>query len=141
MWWLYFAIGADTARHNIEHSDDPGRVARAAFTYVPVLLVAGIVVAAVADELVLAHPLGHHADLPMILTVVGGPALYVTGNMLFKYVAFGRPPLSHMVGLGLFVVLAAVASYLEPLPLSIAATMIIIIVAAWEFISMKSLRR
>ena len=91
MWWLYFAIGADTARHNIEHSDDPGRVARAAFTYVPVLLVAGIVVAAVADELVLAHPLGHHADLPMILTVVGGPALYVTGNMLFKRVAFGRP--------------------------------------------------
>jgi len=73
--------------------------------------------------------------------VVGGPALYVTGNMLFKRIAFGRLPLSHMVGLGLFVMLAAAASYLEPLPLSIAATVIIIIVAAWEFISMKSLRR
>ena len=76
MWWLYFSIGADTARHNIEHSDDPGRIARVAFTYLPVLLIAGIVVAAVADELVLAHPLGHHAEPAMILTVVGGPALY-----------------------------------------------------------------
>ena len=140
MWWLYFAVGADTARHNIEHSDDPGRVARAAFTYVPVLLVGGIVVAAVADELVLAHPLGHHAELPMILTVVGGPALYLLGNMLFKRVAFGRLPLTHMVGLALFALLAAVASHIEPLPLSCAATLVIIIVAIWEFISMKSLR-
>ena len=77
MWWLYFSIGADTARHKIEHSNDPGRIARVAFTYLPVLLIAGIVVAAVADELVLAHPVGHHAEPAMILTVVGGPALYV----------------------------------------------------------------
>ena len=140
MWWLYFSIGADTARHNIEHSNDPGRIARVAFTYLPVLLIAGIVVAAVADELVLAHPLGHHTEPAMILTVVGGPALYVTGNMLFKRIAFGRLLLSHGVGLALFALLAAVASRLEPLPLSCAATAIIVIVAAWEFVSMKSLR-
>ena len=141
MWWLYFSIGADTARRNIEHSDDPGRIARVAFTYLPVLLVAGIVVAAVADELVLAHPLGHHAETSMILTVVGGPALYVVGNMLFKRIAFGRVPLSHMVGLALFALLAAVASYLDPLPLSGAATVIMLVIAGWEFASMRSPRR
>jgi low temperature requirement protein LtrA len=137
MWWLYFNIGAEKARHDIEHSDDPGRIARIAYTYLPVLLVAGIVVAAVADELVLAHPVGHHAELPAILVIVGGPALYVVGNMLFKRISFGRLPLSHMVGLALFAALAAIAPLLDPLPLGALATAILILVAVWENVSLR----
>ena len=58
MWWLYFHIGQERAARVIEHSDDPGRFARIAFTYAHIPIVAGIVVSAVAAELVLAHPLG-----------------------------------------------------------------------------------
>jgi low temperature requirement protein LtrA len=108
-----------------------------AYTYLPVLLIAGIVVAAVADELVLAHPAGHRADLSAILVILGGPALYVTGNMLFKRISFGRLPLSHIVGLGLFVVLATASPGLGPLPLSAFATAILIVVATWENVSLK----
>ena len=43
----------------IEHADDPGRVARIAFTYAHIPIIAGIVVSAVAAELVIAHPEGH----------------------------------------------------------------------------------
>jgi low temperature requirement protein LtrA len=141
MWWLYFNIGADKARHRIEHSSDPGRIARISYTYLPVLLVAGIVVVAVGDELVLAHPTGHHADAAAILTIIGGPVLYLAGNLLFKHLSWGRLPLSHLVGLGLLVALAVVAPELEPLPLSAAATVVMIVVAAWEDISLKSPRR
>ena len=137
MWWLYFNIGAGKARHNIEHADDPGRIARVAYTYLPVMLIAGIVVGAVADEVVLAHPVGRHADLSAILVIMGGPALYVTGNMLFKRISFGRLPLSHIVGLGLFVVLATASPALGPLPLSAFATTILILVAAWENVSLR----
>ena len=137
MWWLYFNVGAESGRHKIEHSSDPGRVARLIYTYLPVLLVAGIVVTAVADELVLAHPVGHHAEMSAIFVIIGGPALYVAGNMLFKHISFGRLPPSHLTGLCLFLVLAAVSPALEPLPLSALATAILIAVAVWENVSRK----
>ena len=59
MWWLYFHIGQERGARLIEHSDDPGRVARIAFTYAHIPIVAGIVVSAVAAELMIAHPSGH----------------------------------------------------------------------------------
>ena len=37
-------------------ADDAGRLARDAFTYIHIPIVAGIIVAAVGDELVIAHP-------------------------------------------------------------------------------------
>ena len=43
-------------------SDDPGRLARSGYTYLHIPIVAGIIVAAVGDELVLHHP-GGHTDL------------------------------------------------------------------------------
>ncbi len=132
MWWLYFAVGAETARHRIEASADPGRVARIAYTYLPVLLIAGIIVTAVADELTVAHPGGHNADLATILTLIGGPALYVFGNLLFKKVTSGRTPLSHLVGLTLLLLVGLVGPYAEPLPLSIATTVILFGIAYWE---------
>lgn len=138
MWWLYFNRGAERARHNIEHSDDPGRIARIAYTYLPVLLIAGIVVVAVGDELVLAHPVGGHAELAPILTIVGGPALYVVGNMLFKRVAYGRLPLSHMIGLVLLVALGIAAPLLDPLPISVLSTIILVIIVIWENASLKA---
>ncbi len=57
MWWIYFNIGAERASRTIAASSDPGRVARLSYTYLHIPLVAGIIVAAVGDELVLAHPL------------------------------------------------------------------------------------
>ena len=58
MWWIYFDSGAQRGEHRLMHTGDPGRTARSAYTYVHIVIVAGIVVCAVADELVLMHP-GH----------------------------------------------------------------------------------
>ena len=58
MWWLYFDASAEFGTETIAGSRDPGSVARLSYTYVHPFLVAGIVLAAVADEFVLAHPAG-----------------------------------------------------------------------------------
>ena len=59
MWAVYFNIGAERASRHIASSDDPGRLARSGYTYIHILIVAGIISAAVGDELVLQHPSGH----------------------------------------------------------------------------------
>jgi low temperature requirement protein LtrA len=58
-------------------------------------LVTDIIVSAVADELILKHPAGH-ADTARVTVIIGGPVLYLTGNLLFKWLTAGWPPLSHL---------------------------------------------
>jgi len=136
MWWIYFHIGAERGSRIIAHSDDPGRIARIAYTYLHILLVAGIILVAVGDELVIAHPLGH-TDAKTAIAVVGGPACYLLGNLLFKRVTAGWYPLSHLVGLGLIAILAFFPAFLPPLGFSLTATAVLILVAAWEAISLR----
>lgn len=132
MWWIYFNVGAETGRHRIEAASDPGRLARIAYTYLPLLLIAGIIVSAAADELVLAHPLGH-AEPAVVLAVVGGPALYIFGNLMFKWVTASSIPLSHVIGLALLFVSGLFGGMLDPMPLSLITTAILFAVAFWEY--------
>ncbi|MEK3723326.1 low temperature requirement protein A [Paenibacillus sp. FSL H8-0034] len=53
MWWIYFDSSAHSGHHKITHSNDPGRLARLAYTYLHLPIAAGIIVTAVGDELVL----------------------------------------------------------------------------------------
>jgi low temperature requirement protein LtrA len=137
MWWIYFHIGAEAGSEQISKSSEPGRLARLAYTYLHMPIVAGIIVSAVADELVLKHP-GGHSDHKVILSAIGGPLLFLFGTILFKHSFRGFLQLSHGVGIIALAALAWFASALSPLMLSIVTTAILIVVAAWESISLKS---
>jgi low temperature requirement protein LtrA len=100
-------------------------------------IVAGIIVSAVADELVLKHPHGH-SDLKTVLASIGGPLLFLSGTILFKHSFRGFLQLSHGVGIIALCVLAFFAGSLSPLTLSILTTAIMIMVAVWESLSLRS---
>jgi low temperature requirement protein LtrA len=135
MWWVYFNIGAERASHTIAVSTDPGRLARLAYTYIHLPIVAGIIVTAASDELVLMHPAGH-LDAATAATTLGGPALFLLGNLLFKRITGGWWPLSHLVGLAILAATVAVLGMLSPLTLSIATTATLTLVAVWETLSL-----
>lgn len=139
MWWIYFDTGAERGLQRIAHSADPGRVARSAYTYLHMLIVGGIVVSAVADELILVHP--GHAEDAGIAVILGGPALYLLGNASFKWITNDRrgPPLSHLIGLLLLFALApfAFAHLFSALALGATTTVVLMLVAAWETIALR----
>jgi low temperature requirement protein LtrA len=135
MWWIYFNVGHERATHLIERSDDPGRIARIAFTYAHIPIVAGVVLNAVASELVVAHPEGNVAAGD-VAAIVGGPAVFLAGNLWFKSLTARLPPLSHMVGLGLLALCAAASGLTSPLGLGAATTAVLIVVAIWERVSL-----
>jgi len=139
MWWLYFDIGAERAARRLAQDKDPGRMARLAYTYFHIPIVAGIIVTAASDEMVVAHPEGP-AEWPAIAALLGGPALYLSGNLIFKRESAEYYPLSHMAGLGLLIALLPFAHHLSPLPLSLAATGTLVLVAAWELVSLRETR-
>src|SRR5689334_10393249 len=137
MWWIYFHKGAEAGSEQISKSSEPGRLARLAYTYLHMPIVAGIIVTAVADELVLKHPHGH-SDFKTVLSAIGGPLLFLVGTILFKHSFRGFLQLSHGVGIIMLCVLAWFAHDLSPLWLSILTSAIMVIVAVWESISLRS---
>ena len=137
MWWIYFHKGAEAGSELISKSSESGRLARLAYTYLHMPIVAGIILSAVADELVLKHPHGH-SDVRTVVSAIGGPLLFLVGTILFKHSIRGFLQLSHGVGIVLLAALAWFAGGLSPLWLSILTTAIMIIVAAWESLSLRS---
>jgi len=134
MWWIYFHIGAERGTRHIAESDDPGRIARLGYTYLHIPIVAGIVLCAVSDEIILAHPTGH-TGWAAAAAILGGPALYLAGNGFFKRLSFPNFPLSHQVGLAALTALVVAAPFVAPLLLAGLATAVLIVVAVWEHLS------
>ena len=136
MWWIYFHIGAEAGSEQLSGSSEPGRLARLAYTYLHMPIVAGIIVTAVADELVLKHP-GGHSDMKTVISLIGGPLLFLFGTILFKHSFRGFLQLSHGAGIVALGGLTWFASELSPLLLSILTTAIMIVVAVWESVSLR----
>ncbi len=137
MWWIYFHKGAEAGSELISKSSESGRLARSAYTYLHMPIVAGIVLSAVADQLVLTHPTGH-SDIRTVVSAIGGPLLFLVGTILFKQTIRGFLQLSHGAGIIALVVLAWFAKGLSPLMLSALTTALLIVVAVWESMSLRS---
>jgi low temperature requirement protein LtrA len=139
MWWIYFDVGAKRGSSMIAASANAGLIARNAYTYLHMPIVAGIIVTAVADELVLGHPFGHSSPI-VILTVIGGPGLFLIGNQAFKWVTaeVKYPPLSHFIGLSLLIIVGLLSWFWhwQPLTIAFGATIALIITAIWEWYSL-----
>jgi low temperature requirement protein LtrA len=83
LWWLYFDFHAERTLHQLRAAaDERGRMGRD-LSYVCIPLVAGIIVAAVGSEIVIAHPSDrlHAAEL---IALGAGPILYLLGSVLIK---------------------------------------------------------
>jgi low temperature requirement protein LtrA len=115
-------------------------MARLAYTYFHIPIVAGIILTAASDEMALHHPLGH-AGTAEILCLLGGPALYLFGNLIFKRTNASHFPLSHLVGLGILAAILPFAWMMSPLSLSLSATGTLILVAFWEMRSLRETRK
>jgi low temperature requirement protein LtrA len=83
LWWLYFTYVARIAERRLEMAANRTRMARDAYTYLHVVFVAGIIVSAVGDELVIAHPSEPLAGAE-VAAVVAGPAIYLLAHALFR---------------------------------------------------------
>ena len=129
-WLLYFSHGAEHGSRFIQRAEQTGRIARLTYTYLHMLLVGGVVLLAVGDDLVLAHP-DDPLDAATLAIIVAAPALYLLGNLLFKR-SIGRPWLrSHLVGMAALTAMwiaAPAIPGLTPLALSWIVTGIVALV-------------
>jgi low temperature requirement protein LtrA len=128
LWWVYFDRTAVASSETIVSAADPGRIGRSAYTYFHLPMVAGIIAAAVGDELVISRP-GGHARFAATAVILGGPALYLAGQTLFKRAVFGVTPKPRIAAIVVLAALVPAGDITPPLALLTAATLIVAAVA------------
>jgi low temperature requirement protein LtrA len=131
LWWLYFGAMAERTRLVMRTCEDPGRLARDAYTYLHVPIVAGIIAVAVGDDLLIGEPRHalHGVGLAMML---GGPVLYLVGESLFRWRLTGAANPKRLAVAGLLVLLAPVATHVSALALSALVAALLSALALWE---------
>ena len=100
----------------------PSRILRWA-PYTHLVMVVGIVVTAAGFELVLRRP-GGETPVGWVVTIVGGPALFLIGRTAFERAAFGRLSLTRVVWM---IVLVGTAPLLTALPPVLVAAVVLAI--------------
>jgi low temperature requirement protein LtrA len=131
LWWLYFGPAAERARGTISTCDDPGRLARDAYTYAHLPIVAGIIATAVASELLIAHP--HQApDLVGVAMILGGPALYLLGESLFGWRMTRTTNAKRVAVAALLILLAPLGGQISVLMLSLIVASLLLTLVVWE---------
>ena len=131
LWWIYFQRSEEAAHATISSSEDPGRLARSAYTYFHLPMIAGILAFAAADELTVAHP-GEHGTPTSIVLTLGGLALFLAGHALFEWAVFGVLSWSLVVAIAMLAVLIPVGFAIPTLALSGVAGLIVLGLAVWE---------
>ncbi|WP_322411393.1 low temperature requirement protein A [Microbacterium invictum] len=134
-WWIYFDHGERVGAEAIEASDEPARLARTAYTWVHLPIIAGIVLMSVGDKEMLARP--DQRGLASTIVILGAPILFLTGTVLFRRVLERRWSRAQLIGLIALAVLGGATlavPFLDALTASITAAGILVGVAAGETI-------
>lgn len=129
LWWLYFSYRLGNAEHELPAGVDATTMARAAFAYAHALMVAGVIVVAVGIEEVTLHP-DDAATGAVAATIVGGPALYLLGNVVYNRARSGIVPRSRLVALASLVVLLPFAVLVPAVVLSAGVVLVLFVLAA-----------
>jgi low temperature requirement protein LtrA len=84
MWWTYFDRYAATAEERLREHDDPVLAAADGYSYLHLLIVAGIITFAVGARVLVRHFGVSIPDAPR-LALCGGVALYLVGHVGFRW--------------------------------------------------------
>jgi low temperature requirement protein LtrA len=136
LWWIYFARAAEAAREVFASSEDPGRIARSAYTYFHLPMIAGIIAVAAADELTVAHPVEHGTAASVALTL-GGTALFLAGHGLFKWAVFGMLSWPRVVAIAALIALIPAGFVVPALALGVAVVLIVAALAVWDTLAYR----
>ncbi|HEX4691367.1 MAG TPA: low temperature requirement protein A [Solirubrobacteraceae bacterium] len=135
LWWLYFDYVARIAERRLELAGSRRTaMARDAYTYLHVVMVAGVIVSAVGDELVIAHPT-EKLHGPEVAAVAAGPAIYLLAHTLFRLRMTRTISVRRLSGAIACVVVGLVGTLLPALVLALALVLVLVAVIASEQIA------
>jgi low temperature requirement protein LtrA len=90
MWWTYFEGLADDAAERLRRHEDPVLAAADAYSYLHLVIVAGIITFAVGVKVLTRDSVSSPLPDPARLALCGGVAMYLVGNAAFSLRLLGE---------------------------------------------------
>jgi low temperature requirement protein LtrA len=127
LWWTYFDVVALISARRLSEAE-PGRVqndlARDSYSYIHLLLVAGIVLMALGMKVTIAHHSEHLHDVPAF-ALLGGLAIYLLGLVGFR-LRHVRTLNRHRLGLAIVLLLLIPVATAVPALISLTTAVVLI---------------
>lgn len=130
IWWCYFQGLEQEILRKLDAVDDQFRPGILAGNILVVLL-AGLILVAVGDRLVISDP-GTRPDLSTVLLVYSGPVLFLAARGFLIRQVLGRRAPSDLAGIGALVVLGCLSVFLPAFLAATGAVLPLIGVAAYD---------
>lgn len=118
-WRIYIYRAGELLGHAIAAAEQPSRSSQAT-SYAHLVMVTGIVLTTVANELTIDHPFGD-PHVAWTVVVVVGPAVFLLGRALFELTVFGRMSRARLTGIALILALFPLA---QLVPLAATTTLV-----------------
>jgi low temperature requirement protein LtrA len=128
LWWLYFVSTRELGEHSLDRQANRTSRARDIYTYGHVLIVGGIILTAVGDEIVIAHPLDPLATAQLTV-VIAGPVLFLVAQLALQLRATRRVDCARFVAISVCTVLGVLGGSLPALVVGAALVVVLIAVA------------
>jgi low temperature requirement protein LtrA len=132
LWWTYFDVVALISARRLAEAE-PGRtqnaLARDSYSYIHLLLVAGIVLMAFGMKVTIGHHSAHLHSVPAF-ALLGGLAIYLLGLVAFRY-RHVKTLNRHRLGLAIVLLLLVPVATAVPALISLTAAVVLI----WSMIA------
>jgi low temperature requirement protein LtrA len=127
LWWTYFDVVALISARRLSEAE-PGRVqnelARDSYSYIHLLMIAGIVLIALGMKVTIGHHSDHLHDVPAF-ALLGGLAIYLIGLVGFRYRHI-RTLNRHRLGLAIVLLLLVPVATAVPALTSLTVAVVLI---------------
>ncbi|WP_320935132.1 low temperature requirement protein A [Bacteroides nordii] len=130
MWWVYFDVSSEAGSQKIVRAKDPGWLGLI-YNTIHVILVGAIIICAVGDELIVAHP-DKQMSYSSIFVLIIGPIIYIMANSIYKLVTCRLIPLSHIISVAVLVLLIPWPYHVSLLTINILVTSVFVFIIVFD---------
>lgn len=132
MWWVYFDVSSEAGSRKIQEVKDPGKLGLI-YNAIHIVLVGALIICAVGDELIVAHP-EQEMRAEVVFVLIIGPIVYILANSIYKYVTCRMLPLSHIIAVIALALLLLWPYHISLLTMNILVTSVFIFVIVFDML-------
>ena len=142
LWWAYFDLAMLVAERRLfaTKGEERARLARDAYAYLHLPMVAGVVLVALGTKTTLAH-VGDPLGTISAVALCGGVALYLLGHNAFRLRAVGGVSVPRLAATVLCLALIPAAASIPSLPTLATLAVLLCTLAAFETARSREFRR
>lgn len=132
MWWVYFDVSSEAGSRKIQEVKDPGKLGLI-YNAIHIVLVGALIICAVGDELIVAHP-EQEMRAEVVFVLIIGPIVYILANSIYKYATCRMLPLSHIIAVIALALLLPWSYHISLLTMNILVTSVFIFVIVFDML-------